>query len=83
MNKPLRKEKKAHPKLPKSWGKMADGSVFGEPAPKKEYCEVQREWLEGLAAAVRRTQEDKSIKGEAVNMLIGYASSAETLLKYL
>ncbi len=49
----------------------------------KETVEVPRAWLEGLVAAVARVEAEKSIKGEAVTLLIGYASSARTLLKYL
>ncbi len=45
-------KKKAHPnikdvKLPKNWGKMADGSVFGETPEKKCRCQT----IKGMSQA--------------------------------
>ncbi len=51
---------------------------------KKETCEVQRDWLEGLVCYLKAVEKAQGAEKTALtSALLGYASSAETILKYL
>ncbi len=76
-----RVSKKTDEKLPKNWGKMADGSVFGD---KKETVEMPRAWLEELLRYCECVESSQGqMRDSRVIALIGYVSSAKTILKYL